>query len=123
MKTIRIESKVMDTLRVTEHNDVKKIKIYMPKTGAISDNQTISFYTNQRFDLSLRFINVKTIDDKQLCINSDHIILIEEGRLIVLQNGFAFFISKEEEYKIIEKGDYGYTLPNTQINKWKLLTN
>lgn len=117
MKEIRVESKVMDILKVTEHDDVKKITIFMPKTGAISSDQTISFYTNQSLNLNLDFIDIKTIDNKQLSINSDHIILIEYGRLIELQNGFAFFMSKEEGYKIMAQGNYGYTLPDTQINK------
>lgn len=118
MKQIRVESKVMDILKVIEHNDVKKITIFMPKTGAISSNQTISFYTDQSLNLNLDFIDIKTIDDKHLSINSDHIILIEYGRLIELQNGFAFFMRKEEGYEITAEGNHGYTTsPDTQINK------
>lgn len=115
MKAIRVDYKVMSELKITEHNDVKKITVFMPKTGAISDNQTTSFYTSQRLNLSTRFVDVKTIDDKQIAINSDHIILIEVGRLIELQNGFLFFLRENEGYEIIPQGNYGYTMPDSQI--------
>ena len=113
MKKIRIEKKVMDGLKITEHNDVKKITVFMPKTGAISDNQTISFFTIPRLNLSLKFIDIKTIDEKLICINSDHIILIEVGRLIELQNGFLFFLSENEDYEVIEQDNYGWTRPDS----------
>ena len=115
MKTIRVDHKVMDELKITEHNDVKKITVFMPKTGAMSSEQTTSFYTNQRLNLSLRFVDVKTINDRQLGINLDHIILIEVGRLIELQNGFLFFLRENEGYEIIPQGNYGYTTPDSQI--------
>ena len=115
MKTIRVDHKVMDELKITEHNDVKKITVFMPKTGAISSDQTTSLFTNQRLNLSLRFVDVKTINDRQIAINSDHIILIELGRLIELQNGFLFFLRENEGYEIIPQGNYGYTTPDSQI--------
>jgi hypothetical protein len=115
MRTIRVEHKIMDELKITEHNDVKKITVYMPKTSAISSEQTTSFYTSQRLNLSTRFVDVKTINDRQVGINSDHIILIEFGRLIELQNGFLFFLRENEGYEIIHQGNYGYTMPDSQI--------
>lgn len=115
MRTIRVDYKVMSELKIIEHNDVKKITVFMPKTGAMSSEQTTSFYTNQRLNLSLRFVDVKTINDRQLGINSDHIILIEVGRLIELQNGFLFFLRENEGYEIIPQGNYGYTTPDSQI--------
>ena len=115
MRTIRVDYKVMDELKITEHNDVKKITVFMPKTGAMSSDQTTSFYTNQRLNLNLRFVDVKTINDRQLGINLDHIILIEVGRLIELQNGFLFFLRENEGHVIIPQGNYGYTTPDSQI--------
>ena len=115
MRTIRVDHKVMDELKITEHNDVKKITVYMPKTSAMSSEQTTNFYTSQRLNLSTRFVDVKTINDRQIGINSDHIILIEFGRLIELQNGFLFFLRENEGYEIIPQGNYGYTMPDSQI--------
>lgn len=116
MKTIRIESRGIAPL-IKEHAHIKKVTIFTPKTGAISSSQTTSFYTNETTLLTTKFVNIKTIDDRHLCINSDHIIFIEFGKLIELQNGFGYFLSDKEasEYEVIDKGNYGYTQPDIKL--------
>ena len=118
MKTIRIESRGVAPV-IKEHINIKKVTIFTPRTGAISESQTTSFYTSQTINLNTKFVSIKTIDGKQLCINSVHIIFIEFGKLIELQNGFGYFLSEKEacEYEVIDKGNYGYTQPDIQLNQ------
>jgi hypothetical protein len=113
MRVIRVESKVMENLKVNEHNNVSKITIFMPVTGITSQNQTDIFFTKQNLNLDSNFMSIKTINKRDLVINTNHVILVERGRLIELQNGFVFFIRENQEYEIKDKENYGYSSPDT----------
>ena len=118
MKTINIPKGA--SLR-KEHKRIYKITVFMPKTGAISSDQTQNFCANLESNLFRdaqisKFVRVETICNKILMLNTAHIIAIELVDVVELTNGCCFFLKLDEEYNIVEKSGYdGTTRVDFQI--------
>ena len=117
METIRTENGVSVK---KEHKNISKFIVFMPKTGAIASNQTHGFYANVESsffrDAQLsKFVRVETIQNEFLMLNTAHIIAIELGNVIELTDGKCYFISKDQDYEVIDQGNYGTTQAHFQI--------
>ena len=111
MKTIRIDKLSFD---VVEHKAIKQITLHMPSNGAISGNQTINHYTTDELILNngMKFITFNTFQGETITINIDYIIMVEYGKLVDVDNKWFFFVSENENYEVITKGNYGWTTPS-----------
>ena len=125
MKTIHIRKGA--SLKMIRER-ISKITVFMPKTGSISSDQTHSFYadlTRSATDLESnffrdaqisKFVRVETICNETLMLNTAHIICIELGDVVVLNDGCCFFLKLNEEFTIVEQsGQDGTTRVDFQI--------
>ena len=118
MKTIHIRKGA--SLKMIRER-ISKITVFMPKTGAISSDQTRSFYTDLESNFFRdaqisKFVRVETICNETLMLNTAHIICIELGDVVVLNDGCCFFLKLNEEFTIVEKsGQDGTTRVDFQI--------
>jgi hypothetical protein len=111
MRTIRVDKLSFD---VAEHKAIKEITLHMPSMGSISGNQTINHYTTDELILNsgMKFITFNTFQGETITINIDYIIMVEYGKLVDVDNELFFFVSENENYEVITKGNYGYTGPS-----------
>lgn len=111
MKTIRVDKFGFE---VAEHKQITKVTVHMPSTGAISGSQTTDLFTTEELKLSngIKFIGLNTFQGERVVVNSDYIIMLELGKLVEVDNKLFFFLSENEEYEVIPKGDYGYSRPS-----------
>lgn len=111
MKAIRIKE---IGFKVTEHKGINKITVHMPSTGAMSASQTTSLYTSDvlRLNDGIKFTPFNTFQGEVVVVNTNYIIMVEFGKLVEVDNGYFFFVSDNEEYEVIHRGDYGHSVPS-----------
>jgi hypothetical protein len=111
MKTIRVDK---FSFEVAEHKGIQKITLHMPMTSAMSESQTINHFTTDELILNngIKFITFNTFQGKTVTINIDYVIMVEYGKLVDVDNKEFFFVSENENYEVIPKGNYGWTRPN-----------
>ena len=106
MKQIRVDKYAFD---VKEHKGIKKITVHMPSTGAISGKQTISIYTTEEVNLNVKFTQINTFKGEVLTINTDYIIMVNNGKLVSVDDNCFYFLNDNEQYEVIPQGSYGTT--------------
>lgn len=111
MKTIRIDK---FSFEVAEHKGIKEITLHMPSTSSMSESQTINHYTTDDLTLNngMKFITFNTFQGEKVTINIDYVIMVEYGKLVDVDNKWFFFVSENENYEVIPKGNYGWTTPS-----------
>ena len=111
MRTIRVKE---INFKVTEHKGINKITVHIPSTGAISGKQTTSIYTSDELNLNngIKFLPFNTLQGEIVVVNTDYIIMVEQGKLVEVDNGYLFFVSDNEEYEVIHQGNYGHSVPS-----------
>ena len=111
MRKIRVKE---IRFKVSEHKGISKITVHMPSTGAMSGSQTTSLYTTDELRLNhgIKFVGLDTFQGERVVVNADYIIMVEFGKLVEVDNGYFFFVSDNEEYEVINRGDYGHSVPS-----------
>lgn len=106
MRTIRVKE---INFKVTEHKGINKITVHMPSTGAISGKQTTSIYTSDELNLNngIKFLPFNTFQGEVVVVNTDYIIMVEQGKLVEVDGKNFYFV--KEEYEVITQGNYGTT--------------
>jgi hypothetical protein len=110
MRTIRVKE---IGFKVTEHKGINKITVHMPSTGVMSGSQTTSLYTSEPLQFQqIKFTTINTFQGEVVVVNTDYIIMVEFGKLVEVDNGYFFFVSDNEKYEVINRGDYGHSVPS-----------